>query len=456
MASKSRASSSFILTKTVQWSVVIGIVEEFNGVAKNASNLFAERSISLVNVIIMDLHLYEDDRIKRHIQHLIANNINVYSVNINRYGKDLNEGQFSRIGEMGYRINFCNQDNRLASSIRYNLYCLSSRIMRDVFDAFDSLDIDLSDSTIVHVHDPSLLPVATKIKRKNPGLRVVYDRHEVFERNMCIWGIKIPRIGRIMEKICIKSIDGVVAISNDYVDAIKSMFPNSLVSVVPNFPSNEGYDLEGIFSKIQSTHLNSNINLVYIGSLNHNYDRDIDLLLHIASDVLSRYQNTQFFIGGQTASTYLVAQFEYLSRQYPDRFHYLGYISRSEVISVTQAAHIGFFLLKPDTSYWVKCSPNKVFEYLRCGVVPIVRADCDYARELTECAMIFDRYSDNLEIIESVRMLVEQPSLLRGMMEEAHRCSREFSFEAVAENYLKLYRYLLNRNCSNDSVTNIL
>jgi glycosyltransferase involved in cell wall biosynthesis len=396
-----------------------------------------------VNVIVLDTHPYEDDRIKRHIRYLIAHKVNVYSVNINRHDKCLEEGHFSRSGERGYRINPCNLRSGLVNSIGYNLYCLSSRIAKDMFSAFDSLGIDLSSPTIVHVHDPSLLPVAGKIKQKIPGVKLVYDRHEVFERSARIWGVNIPKVGRVMEKISTKKVDGVVVISNDYADVVKSMFQNSLITVVQNFPSNGGYSPEDISSKIHNIQSGSIVNLVYVGSLNHDYDRDIDLILRIASDVLSRYQNTQFFIGGQTTSASLLEQFKRLSNQYHGRFHYLGYITRREVISVTQAAHIGFFLLKPDTSYWVKCSPNKVFEYLRCGVIPVVRADCDYAHELTECAMIFERSSDDFEIIEGVRMLIEQPSMLKSMMEKAHTQSHKFSFEGVAKNYLDLYNNLL-------------
>jgi len=138
--------------------------------------------------------------------------------------------------------------------------------------------------------------------------------------------------------------------------------------------------------------------------------------------------------------------FDQLSQKYPGRFHYLGYTSRSDVTLITQNAHIGFFLLRPDAPYWVKCSSNKIFEYLSCGVIPIIRADCCYSDDLASCSLLYDKTTSEDDIIKGVRELVDKPGLVKDMMAKAFSLHTKFSFESVQQRYLQLYHSLHNAN----------
>jgi hypothetical protein len=108
-----------------------------------------------------------------------------------------------------------------------------------------------------------------------------------------------------------------------------------------------------------------------------------------------------------------------------------------------EKTHIGFFLLKPDTIYWVNASPNKIYEYLFCGVVPVVRADIDDAEEISECGLLFDRDTPENDILNRVIKLIEHPSEVKSLMRKAVDLSRKFTFESAGPNYLKLYKSLI-------------
>ena len=140
-----------------------------------------------------------------------------------------------------------------------------------------------------------------------------------------------------------------------------------------------------------------------------------------------------------------------LSKKYNNRFQFLGYVPWEKTIELTQKAHIGFFLLRPDTSYWVTASPNKVFEYLMCGVVPIIRADVDHADMLEKCSLTFSRSEDDKVIIKAVLDLLDNPGRLKEFMEKAKELSVNYTWESVAGRYIELYNTLLCPEISYDA-----
>lgn len=113
-----------------------------------------------MNILLLDIHPPEDSRIKRHIRYLLDEGFNVYSININRHYKDLEEGAFSRAGESGYRKNLSPDQKGMLRTLRHNSYLLSSSITNDIFHMLQTMGMNLDLFTIIHVHDPCLLPAA--------------------------------------------------------------------------------------------------------------------------------------------------------------------------------------------------------------------------------------------------------------------------------------------------------
>ena len=200
-----------------------------------------------------------------------------------------------------------------------------------------------------------------------------------------------------------------------------------------------------IVSKINSVTGQKLINLVYVGSFDP-IDRDINLLLETADFLLKRFPHVHFYLGGATGNPQIQRRLRELSVQYPGNFHYLGYISRKEIVSVTEKAHVGFFLIRPDTSYWVKCSPNKIFEYIACGVVPVIRADCEFLDELSPYCLAFERYATGEEIMQKVAALIQEPTTLKLAMEQILHLREKFLFGNVMTNYETLYTLVKSRD----------
>lgn len=394
------------------------------------------------NVIILDIHPIEDSRVNRHITFLLEERYPVYRIHINKLDPNLPEGPFSNHGEKGYRINLFNTKISRKNSILYCIYAITI-LQEKVKAALKILGWRGESNSIFHIHDPSLLLVAKRITLPYKTATIVYDRHEMNEQGKKYFGVTFPCAERIYEVLSKKAVKGVITISEGYIPACKDLFPHAVIKAVPNFPKSSDYDILAIEGKIKSFSADSSINLVYFGSLNYYYDRDISFILKISHRLLADHPQINIYIGGKTEDQALINDFAQLANKYPRRFHFMGFTPREKVIEITEKAHLGYMLIKPDTTYWVRSSPNKVFEYLMCGTIPIIRADVDYADMFSRCSLIFDRYTPEDEIILSIGSLIQQPEEMLRMMRECLKVRKDFLYEAVSARYVQLYKEVL-------------
>jgi glycosyltransferase involved in cell wall biosynthesis len=394
----------------------------------------------IMDVVVLDAHPEEDARIKRHVKYLIDQGLDVYRIHYNSIDGSAKSGVFSQFGEKGFRVNMLFSRGKIRT-LYCLTFCLRRKILTECLKALETLNFDPRQPSIIHVHDPQLLPLAGMLIRNGlPNSKVIYDRHEIYEqldKHPCI---SIPAL---YEKLGKNSISGVVIVSEHHANMTRKLFPRSYIVTVPNYPMSSIYDKNITDDKIKSFNAGSQVNAIYIGGLNNLLDRDVDLLIKIADETLPLYSNVNFMVGGTYLDTQSKVKIDALSKKYADKFHFLGYVPREETIKLTQKAHIGFFLLRPDTYYWVKASPNKVFEYLMCGTVPVIRADVDHADALHECSLIFNRSDDGEVIIKAVLDLLDNPERLKGYMEKAKELSVNYTWESVAVRYIELYSTLL-------------
>jgi glycosyltransferase involved in cell wall biosynthesis len=396
-----------------------------------------------VDVIVIDKHPEKDGRITRHVKYLINEGLTVYRVHYNLIDPLIEGGKFSEFGEKGSRINIFRFKGKFRT-LYFLIYCFRHKIAEDCYSALNNLNFDSSHFIVIHIHDPHLLPLARMLIRDNRiKAKIVYDRHELYEKFDPFFGIHIHHI---IEKLFKGSISGVVTVSERHNSMTQKVFPNASIIAVPNYPLTSAYNSNLIFEKIQSFNPHSRINMVYIGSLNNLVDRDIDLLLKIGDRILTSLSNVTFFIGGMyNLDSRCRKKIEDLSKKFRERFLFLGPVPSQKTIELTQVAHIGFFLLRPETPYWVMFSPNKVYEYLICGTIPIIRADIDHAEVISNCGLLFNRYDSDDFIINSIMNLVKNPEGMRESMKQARELSVHYTWESVACRYIDLYNALLEQ-----------
>jgi len=333
--------------------------------------------------------------------------------------------------------------NSFVNSIFFNIFINTRYLSKHIIRDLEKYNITSHNPTIIHVHDPVLLFLALRLNKYLYNSKIVYDRHEIYENGHKFLGIRLPSIGRLFEIITSKRISGLVCVAESQLIKAKRMFVNSKYCVVNNFPEAIQYDCQKIQRKIDSVSRSQDIiTLSYIGSLDYREDRDIFLMLDIVDDIMQQNNKVQFFLGGHTRDIKLISQISKLTNRYPKRFNYLGYVPNHKVVEVSQESHIGFFILKNiKTGYRV--SPNKVFEYLYCGCVPIIKANIDYTERLCHSSFIYSENTSKEEIIHDINSLLETPDLLQKKMASSRDLGQQFTWESVADNYRILYNELI-------------
>ncbi|KLK89307.1 hypothetical protein SZ63_02460 [Methanoculleus sediminis] len=397
-----------------------------------------------MDVIVLDAHPVEDVRIARHITYLSDRGVNVCRIHYNYTDESAKPGIFSRNNVRGFRINHLPLRGK-ARTLSFMGYCLRPKILAGCRRALEALDIDPGRPSVLHVHDPLLLPLAAMLVRNGMrNSRVVYDRHEVYEEWLHFGRISIPVFYEDRAK---RWISGTVVVSERHLDAVGKLFPGARVIAVPNYAASAAYDPDAIDAKIRRVEPGAQMHAVYIGSLNNLADRDVDLLLEIADAAIRSFENVTFFVGGTSLDNDSRVKLDDLAGKHNGRFRFLGYVPWEKTVELTEKAHVGFLLVRPDAKYWVKTSPNKIFEYLACGTVPIVRADVDHAEQLKDCSLLFDRSDENEVIIKAVLDLLGNPEDLARHMRAARELSAAYTWESVACRYIELYTAVLDGKC---------
>ena len=391
-----------------------------------------------MQVIVLDRHAPADARIDRHCDTLLRNGVRAVRIRMCRPGE--NSDCKERLLRIGRTIELVPL-NRLPfplQIISQQVMYLFPTLMHRIYPFHTLMEMDAKEETIIHVHDPNMLGMAKQLKRKHfPVAKIVYDRHEVFEEAGGPYGF----VSTVFENINAHHVQAVVGVSPVYEKPNEKIFPCARVTSVPNYPLCTEYDHPAIKDKIDCFDRDSEILLSYIGSLNHHYDRDMFLLLELLEQALERVPKVRAYIGGRTESKELLHRLTGLIEKYGDRFQYPGYVSRPEARRISERSHLGFLLLKRESKYQIRTSPNKFFEYLTTGNVAVVRGDID-AELPPDSAMIYDYGTADQKIIDDVLTLLEDPERIKRMMQSAYRQGSRFIYENVESNYLELYRSL--------------
>jgi glycosyltransferase involved in cell wall biosynthesis len=302
--------------------------------------------------------------------------------------------------------------------------------------------ISEGDRVIFHVHDPYLLPLAVKLSRKFPRSRIVYDRHEYYETWKNRLGFSAPGL---LEGRYGKKVSEVVFVSRSH-----SSFPKALankpVSVVPNYPLSKHFDREAVLEKIAATG-DGDLVAVYFGVLNLNFDRDLRSMFKVMGLVMEAYPRLRFEVAGRVYDDEVRSIIDELKARFGERVSYLGEIPYKEVIERTQRAHLGFFLLRPDSQMWSDqrpVSPNKIYEYLLSGTIPVVRAALDDREAIERCSLVFGKESGNDDVRQGILDLINDRERMKRMMRQCFDAGKEYSWEKVAVRYEECYERLFD------------
>ncbi|MBI4871442.1 MAG: glycosyltransferase family 4 protein [Candidatus Riflebacteria bacterium] len=282
---------------------------------------------------------------------------------------------------------------------------------------------------LVHIHDPQLLPTVFPLRLASRA-RLVFDAHEHYLRTSG----PVGRFLKLLYRTALPCVHGLVATS----PSVGRELP-APSTVVPN------HQRRAEFSKCAEPTAKDGPcrRLVYFGSLASS-DRDVELLLDVATTVLREDERARFELGGPSGDERLRRRFDELARDQGARFRYHGVMPRETVVRATAGADIGFLLIRSGAENILGASPNKIFEYTAAGVAIVATDGFQVADEVRRsgAGLLFPPGVPPATLSGQVLELLRDGRRLDEMKRNSARLGEQYSWEAAAEGYRRLYSTL--------------
>lgn len=285
------------------------------------------------------------------------------------------------------------------------------------------------DADVYHLHDPELMPIGLKLKRK--GKKVVFDAHEDLPVQLLNksysrkWLLKLlSKVAAIYEAYVCSRIDGVIA-ATPFIEKKFKRF-NPLSVAVNNFP---------LLSELEYTNERncSSHDICYVGGISK-----VRGIFEAVKSLEHCPEETGLIVAGRFETEGLRCQVQELSA-WP-KVDYVGFVGRREVAEIYQRSIAGLVTLHPIPNY-LDALPVKMFEYMGAGI-PVVASNIPLWKEIVEgndCGVVVDPL-DPAEIAKAVSFFVSNP-------DEAERMGRmgrdavlkKYNWEVEKAKLLKFY-----------------
>lgn len=290
---------------------------------------------------------------------------------------------------------------------------------------------------VYHFHDLELLPAGWLLKRWTRAA-VIYDCHEnypeaVRERAWLPGGLK-PLLSRLVawcEPALARHLDAVVCVVPDQEERLRRRGCRTVM--VRNFPRLE------IFSVPQRGARSAE--LLYLGGLS--YARGARVLVEIMTLLHPAYPQLRLTCLGPFNEPHVGEEVQALirARDLEGVITHIPLVPHEEVAAYLYRARIGLVPWQPHPQLIKLCYPNKVFEYMACGL-PIVASDLPGLRELilpAGCGLLVAPAEVEAHVA-AIRHLLDHPDEAEAMgIAGAAYARAHYSWESERQPLLQLY-----------------
>lgn len=289
------------------------------------------------------------------------------------------------------------------------------------------------DAKIYHFHDPELLPLAIKLKKK--GKKVIFDFHEDVAKQI-LYKSWIPKfVRKLVSNIYtaysnskIQLFDAVISVTPNLVESLREININTYM--ITNYPIIKSYTESRLF--------NENNYICFAGGIDSQWNHK-----NIIS-AISRHANTKYIMAGPADNTYLESLKELKGWS---KVEYLGKIPFNQVEDVYKNSVIGVALLDYDSQVGLEGTfgNTKIFEFMESGL-PIV---CSKNRIWSE---IVNKYNCGIavdpnnveEILNAFSILLNNKELAIQMGSNGRiAVEKEFNWKSQEFKLINLYNNII-------------
>ena len=280
------------------------------------------------------------------------------------------------------------------------------------------------DGDIYHLHDPELMRIALKLKRK--GKIVIYDAHEDLPRQ--IMGKSYVPMKKIVafvmervENVICARLSGIITATPHIARRFEKI--NTHTIDINNFPLENEIEILG-----ESTLKKENM-VCFIGGISP--IRGSKELV----DAMS-LTNSKLALAGEIPSDFKAQLSESEGWKNVEE---LGFIDREKSMRIKQKSIAGMVTFLPYPNH-INAQPNKIFEYMAAGL-PVIGSNFPMWRELlvdNHCGMCVDPTNPK-EIAEAINFLINNPNEAEKMGSNGKKLvSQTYNWNAEE---VKLYRF---------------
>ena len=290
-----------------------------------------------------------------------------------------------------------------------------------------------ADASIYHFHDPELMRLGLKLKRK--GKTVIFDSHEDVPMQLLTkeylpkWSRNtISRVYALIEKRLLAKYDALVTVTPTILERLNRINPNTIM--VTNYPDYHETE-QHIFG--QEPHY-----ACFAGGVDERY-------MHKNIIESLRHTNARYLLAGRC---FIDSYFNKLkSSDMWSRVDYQGVLSPDKVQSLYSKADVGLVLLdySPNVGYHKgSLGVLKMFEYMMAGI-PVIATDFELWKEIIEsydCGICINPHDINA-IAEAINYFVNNPDIARQKGENGRRAVKEkYNWATQETNLFELYQKL--------------
>jgi glycosyltransferase involved in cell wall biosynthesis len=295
---------------------------------------------------------------------------------------------------------------------------------------------------VYHFHDFELLPIGWLLK-KRAACKVIYDCHEnypetAYERAWLPDWIR-PMLSRFiawLEPALARSLDGVVCVVPDQQARLQQAGCNTLL--IRNLPRLE------VFAAAYERCPHKENQLVYLGGLSA--VRGARIMVDIMVELAATHPQVQLLCIGPFNEPFVEKE----TRAYvsdlgmADTIRYIPFVPHEQVADYLVRAQVGLIPWQPSLQTQKMVNPNKVFEYMACGL-PLVASDLPSLRYIMQQseAGLTAKADDSAAHAAAIRRLLDDPALARQLGENGRRfVYATHNWEREGEKLIQFYKGL--------------
>lgn len=341
--------------------------------------------------------------------------------------------------EAGYNVYFIVNDNNESEiykgvHIRSTGYMPKTRIGRVLFGVRKVLqEAQKIDADIYHIHDPELLLIARKLKKR--GKRVLFDSHEYYYEQIKTKKYIPTKMRNLVADVYYKyetsvtnKIDGVIIPCKiEGKNVFEGRTPRTIF--INNVPRLRDISSISICSKLKDT-------ICYSGSIS--YERGIWHLVQATVEAKA----TLMIAGDFSSEAFKDILFSNEKQKY---IQYKGKLDIAEIYNMYDSCQIGMCTLLDAGQYSkIENFPTKVYEYMATGL-PVILSDFPYNRKMIEeyqFGMVV-KPDDVQDISQKIRYLLDNQELALAMGQRGKQLVlQKFNWAIEEKKLLNLYNEL--------------